>query len=297
MQALSTPDQALHRPGSSTNEAITINNPSPGACCSPCTGSLQHEVCVREPTGKAAVEQKAGRLSLPFGSISSSFPDSRVRRGGWEHPLARWRREGGSRRWQWQLCMSRRGRDRSSGGQAAAAERTPAPALPHRSRTAQPLASARCSQEGSGCWCPGMAWSPARSPPLVLALPALRGAALGGLAHPTTGPGDAFLSLLLFQASSVAVPGCLLSETCLEWTQPTQRAAPQRQAVSKRAACVRAALSCETTAPCRAWDGTSGALTTFQLGSAPSLPEIPLGDSIALYSPSELLRSPFDGRW
>lgn len=142
-----------------------------------------------------------------------------------------------------------------------------------------------------------MAWSSAQSPPLVLALLTLCRAVLVGLAHPTAGPGDAFLSLLLFQASSVAVPGCLLSETHLEWTQPTQRAAPQRQAVSKRAACVRAALSCETTAPCRAWDGTSGALTTFQLGSAPSLPEIPMGDSIALYSPSELLRSPFHGQW
>lgn len=92
--------------------------------------------------------------------------------------------------------------------------------------------------------------------------------------------------------------GCSrLSETCLERTQPTQRAAPQRQAVSKRAACVKAALSCETTAPCRAWDGTSGALTTFQMGSAASHPEIPMGDSIALYSPSELLRSPSDGQW
>lgn len=142
-----------------------------------------------------------------------------------------------------------------------------------------------------------MVWSPAQSCPLVLAPLTLHRAALGGLAEPTAGPGDAFLSLFLFQASSVAVPGCVLSETCLERTQPTQRAAPQRQAVSKRAACVKAALSCKTTAPCRAWDGTSGALTTFQLGSAPSLPEIPVGDSIALYSPSELLRSPSDGQW
>lgn len=63
-QASSALDRALHGAGSSTGEAIAINNPSPGACCSPCTGALQHEVRVREPTGKAAVKQRAGGAQL-----------------------------------------------------------------------------------------------------------------------------------------------------------------------------------------------------------------------------------------
>lgn len=105
----------------------------------------------------------------------------------------------------------------------------------------------------------------------------LCGAALGGLAHPIAGPGDAFLSLLLFQAPILAAPGCPLSKICLGWPRPTQRDAPQRQAVSKRAACGRAALSCESTAPRRARDGAVGALATLpKPPQETELPFIPL---------------------
>lgn len=57
---------------------------------------------------------------MPDGGIGRSLPDSLVQRGGWEHPLSGWRREGGSRRWQWQLCTPRRDRDRDRSSARAA---------------------------------------------------------------------------------------------------------------------------------------------------------------------------------
>lgn len=104
---------------------------------------------------------------------------------------------------------------------------------------AEPLTPTRRSREGSGCWCPAQ-----RGPLLQVPLqswdtdPPQSGA--GGLAHLTAGPGHAFFSRLLFQASSVAAPGCLLCQTRLERAGPAQGAAPRRRAVSGRAARARA---------------------------------------------------------
>lgn len=143
-QALSTLDRVLGRARGSASEAMAINNSSPGACCRPCTGSLQHKVHVWEPTGRAAVKRRAGRLSFAFQIDQqqlSRFTCVEGRLGASPDPL-----EEGGRQQEVAVAalhaLAGQGQELCSAPCVWAgysAEGTPAPVLPHRAVLHSPL--------------------------------------------------------------------------------------------------------------------------------------------------------------